>query len=426
MQNDERPLWRDRRFGTFWIAQFLSVAGDSFSLVALPLLVLAATGSVARMGLLTALATAATVVTGLAAGPVVDRVDRRRLLIGCDLARAGLYAAVPLVWLVGPQVWLLYLIVPLAAAVGMFFRVGYVTVVPGLVGTARVTEANGLLSATYAVAGIVGPVLAGAVCALIGPSAAIGVDAASFAVSAAGLALVRLDLSRPEETTPADGWRDLLVGARFLWRQPVLRTLTVLLSLLIFLTLGLTDLVVYRLKHDLGTPDGTVGLVLAVAAGGTALGATLVRRVRRGLGFGGAWISGHVVSGLAIVGIGVVAHPAAVTALLAVYSLFLTVSAICSLSLRQEITPNQLLGRVTAAFWTIHFALGPLGATLLTWAAGRYGTSPVLVTAGAGCVLVTLAGLFTPVRQRQPESLVHGFSTGGNSPAPAGARHETA
>lgn len=67
------PLWRDRTFGTYWVAQSLSAAGDSFAYLAVPLLVLQATGSVAQMGLLTAVAGAASVVAGIFGGVLVDR-----------------------------------------------------------------------------------------------------------------------------------------------------------------------------------------------------------------------------------------------------------------------------------------------------------------------------------------------------------------
>ncbi|MCG5434879.1 MFS transporter, partial [Micromonospora sp. PSH25] len=73
------PLWRDRAFGTYWVAQSLSAAGDSFAYLAVPLLVLQATGSVAQMGLLTAVAGAASVVAGIFGGVLVDRYDRRTL-----------------------------------------------------------------------------------------------------------------------------------------------------------------------------------------------------------------------------------------------------------------------------------------------------------------------------------------------------------
>ena len=108
------PLWRDRGFAVFLTAQTLSVAGDSFALIALPLLVLRATGSVAQMGLLTGVAGAAAIGAGLFAGSLADRLDRWALMLGCDLARLVLYGLIPLAWAIEPQVWLLYVILPVA------------------------------------------------------------------------------------------------------------------------------------------------------------------------------------------------------------------------------------------------------------------------------------------------------------------------
>ncbi|GGQ16059.1 MFS transporter [Streptomyces mutabilis] len=400
--DDRRPLWRQRDFGVFWAAQTLSVLGDSFALIALPLLVLEATGSIARMGLLTAVGGAAAVLAAVFAGAVVDRVDRRRLLVGCDLVRMVLYGLVPLVWLLGPQVWLLYAVLPLCEAVGMFFAVGYVTVVRSLVGTEQLTEANGRLNATAAAAGVLGPLCAGVVAAWSGPAAAVGVDAASFGVSAALVALVRF---RPR---PADdqgkgessGLRqDLRTGVAFLRRHPVLRALTLLLCCFSFLTLGLNDLVIYHLKHDLGHDDGTVGTVMAVGALGTITGALLVARVRRRLGFGPTWTGAVAVCGLAFAGMGRADDVTTVALLSAAFLACVGMAGTCSMSLRQEVTPEHLLGRVTSAFWTLQYSVAPIGAAVLTWAAEARGTTPVALVAGACCVLIALAALFTPVRR---------------------------
>ncbi|MEU3894690.1 MFS transporter [Streptomyces sp. NPDC045251] len=400
-----RPLWRQRDFGVFWAAQTLSHLGDSFALIALPLLVLEATGSIARMGLLTAVGGAAAVLAAVFAGAVVDRVDRRRLLIGCDLVRMVLYGLIPLVWLLGPQVWLLYAVLPLCEAVGMFFAVGYVTVVRSLVGTEQLTEANGRLNATAAAAGVLGPLCAGVVAAWSGPAAAVGVDAASFGVSAALVALVRFRPRPADDRADADkgerpGLRqDLRTGVAFLYRHPVLRALTALLCCFSFLTLGLNDLVIYHLKHDLGHDDGTVGTVMAVGALGTITGALLVARVRRRLGFGPTWTGAVAVCGLAFAGMGRATDVATVALLSAAFLACVGMAGTCSMSLRQEVTPEHLLGRVTSAFWTLQYSVAPIGAAVLTWAAERRGTTPVALAAGACCVLIAVAALFTPVRR---------------------------
>ncbi|MFJ3231983.1 MFS transporter [Streptomyces sp. NPDC086787] len=410
----EQPLWRQRNFGVFWTAQTLSFLGDSFALVALPLLVLQATGSIARMGLLTAVGSAASVVAAVFAGALVDRVDRRRLLIACDLVRMVLYGLIPLVWLAGPHIWVLYTVLPVCEAVGMLFAVGYVTVVRGLVGTGRLTEANGRLNATAAAAGVLGPLGAGIVAAWTGPAAAVAVDAASFGVSAACLAFVRLGGRGGDERRAGDTslWRDLRTGVSFLRGHPVLRSLTVLLTGFSFLTLGLTDLVIYHLKHDLGHGDGTVGTVMAVAALGTIAGSLLVARVRRGIGFGPTWTGSVAVCGLAFAGLGWVRGVPAVAALSAAFLGCVAMAGTCSMSLRQEVTPEPLLGRVTSAFWTLHYSAAPVGAALLTWAAERHGTAPVALVAGGCCVLIAGAALGTPVRGR-------GARPGAGSPGPA-------
>ncbi|MEU8382487.1 MFS transporter [Streptosporangium sp. NPDC048865] len=402
-----RPLWRDRSFGVFWGAQTLSVAGDSFALIAVPLLILDVTGSVAQMGLLTGVSGAASVVAGVFAGILADRFDRRTLLIVCDLVRLVLYALIPLAWTTGPQIWSLYVVLPLAEAVGMVFQVTYVTAVRNLVGEERVTDANGKLYATAAAAGVLGPMLAGVVAATFGLTAAIGINAVSFAVSAAGICSIRVPRNTGGPARPAvpeRPWREILAGVVFLWRHPVLRVLTVLLSFFVFLTLGLTDLVIYRIKYDLGQPDSVVGVVLGVAAVGTVIGSLLVARLRRRVGFGPAWIGAQAVAGLAVVAAGFTGSAGGMAVVVALYLGCVSVAGICSMSLRQQVTPDHLLGRVTSAFWTVHFSMGPVGAAVLTWGAARHGTTPVFVLAGAGCLLIAVAALFTPVRGRRPEN----------------------
>ncbi|MGV9213746.1 MFS transporter [Micromonospora sp. RB23] len=413
------PLWRDRAFGTYWIAQSLSAAGDAFAYLAVPLLVLGATGSVAQMGLLTAVAGAASVAAGVFGGMLVDRYDRRRLMIVADLVRLVLYGLVPIVWLAGPQVWLLFVVLPICEAAGMLFQVAAVTAVRNLVDADRITEANGRLQATFAATAVLGPLLAGVVSARLGPAVAIAVNAASFALSAAGLRMIRLRRPHPVDAAPVHRGRPLaefLAGARFLWRQPVLRALTVLLSVFVFLTYGFTDVLIYHVTHDLGGSAGTVGTVLGLAALGTVAGALLVAPLRRRRGFGATWIGAHAICGFAVAGVGLATTVPTVTALTAVYLCCVSIGGICSMSLRQEITPDHLLGRVTSAFWSTHYALGPAGAAILTWAAGRYGVPTVALVAGVGCLLVAVGGLFTPVRRAgaEPASAPPGLG-----PAPA-------
>lgn len=395
-----------RDFTLFWAVETLSTFGSSFSLVAVPLLVLHATGSIAQMGLLTGASSVAALAAGVFAGGIADRFDRKRLLILANVAQAVLFGTIPAVWLFAAPVWLLYAVVPLAAVFAMLFRVTYVTVVPRLVDADQITDANGRLSASFAATGILGPVLAGVVSGRFGPATAIAVDAVSFAIAAGGMVAVHFRPPSAGAEPVRDGWwRDLLVGARFLGRHPVLRSLTILLTALIFFWQGLVDLFIYYLKHDLSQPDQTVGSVLAVATAGTLVGALGVARLRRRIGFGASWIGSTVLAGLAVAAVAFTDSVIGV-ALLATAAYALTaVGGICSMSLRQEVTPDALLGRVTSAFWSIHFALGPIGAAVVTALAARIGVTTVIGICGAAYMVVAALGTLTPIRQPHPERI---------------------
>lgn len=402
---DPVPLGRNRDFTVFWLGQALSVLGGSVSLLALPLLVFEATGDVGQLGLLTAVSGATGIVTGTFAGSVVDRTDRRRLMIGCDLARAVLLCALPLLWLAGPRIWLLYVLTVPVAVLKTLFDVAYVTAVPGLVPPRDLTAANGRLMSTFAFGTLLGPVAAGLITTGVGAGWALAVDGATFVVSAASLRWVRFgrhgDGRRP--AAAGGGFREMfLAGFRFLWAQPVLRSLTVLLTLLTFVTMGETDLLIYRVRHDLGGSAATLGYVIAVSGLGAVAASFAAGPLRRALGFGTCWLGSVGLIGLAVAVTGVSGSVPVVAVAAAVFMFGLTLGGVCSMTLRQEITPDPLLGRVTSAFWTVHNAAGPVGAAVLTVLAARHGVPAVSLGAGAGCLLILGAGLLTPLRGSRP------------------------
>ncbi|CQR65698.1 MFS transporter [Streptomyces leeuwenhoekii] len=406
-----RSLWSNRDFSVFWAVQALSEVGNAFSLVAVPLLVLHTTGSAAQMGLLTAVAGAASLLTGLVGGAWADRYDRRRLLMLCDAARLVLYGAIPLCWALNPQIWLLYVVMGLASAFEMLFKITYVTAVPNLVDKDQIVAANGRLEATNAIAYIAGPALAGVVSGFFGPTAAVAINAGSFGISLIGLALIRL---RPTGRPPGDdphgaatrahdlrsGFR---TGAAFLWRTPVLRALTALLTVTTFLSLGMTDVFIYHLRHGLGQDERTVGYVLALAGVGTCVAAAATAGLRRSWGFGRCWIGSMTLCAVATLALGTFGQVPVAAVTIFLYSFGMALAGVCSMSLRQEVTPDHLLGRVTSAFWTIHSSLAPLGAALLTALAGRLGTRGPLTGVAVVFLAVAAAAAFTPIRQRHPE-----------------------
>ncbi|WP_172632469.1 MFS transporter [Dictyobacter arantiisoli] len=417
-----KRLWRNPHFNTFWFGQTLSVFGDSFASIAIPLLVLQATGSVALMGLVTAMNSAGQILAGFFAGVIADRVDRRKLMIVCDVVRMCLYGAIPLCWsLFGPQFWLIFLVVGLGSCLGLTFQVAYVTAIPNLVDGDQIVEANSRLQITYSIAFVLGPVLAGFIVGTFGASAAITGDAISFAVSAFSLLFIRLravaevtplelikqetveqvTIPRPIERR-STLWTDFVEGATFIWHNQVLKPMAFLLFILTLLTAGALDLFIFHIKADLGGNDTSVGLVFGLASIGGVVGGVVAPTLRKRLGFGPCWIGSLLLNAVALILIALAPNMVLCCLLAMLFTFSSTVSSVVSMSLRQEITPDSLLGRVTSVFWTVIGVPGPLGAALFTGLSTHVGTTSVLLLIGSLAFVTMLTGLFTPARQRFP------------------------
>lgn len=396
------PLLRSRDFRRFWVGQTLSNLGDSFAMLALPLLVLDATGSVTQMGLLTALTAVAQIAMSLFSGLLLDRMHRRRLMIGTDLARTVLYIALPLLWRIGAyRLPLLYFVTAAGAALGNLFSVGQVAAVANIVPRLQIAQANSRLQATSALAYVIGPLIAGAVCARFGTAIALWVNAASFAVSALSLSLVRFgEEGGPPRTTERG---NLLSGYRYTIDDPLLLRMILFMaavSLLASAGVGaaVIDLFVFHLRSDLGQSSTVIGVCLGLSALGALLGALLSPRLRRRAGFAGCIFGGTALQAAGLLVSGAV--PAVLGTILggALWSAGLTTRAVAGISLRQERTPDHLLGRVAAAAWTTSFAASAAGALLVTQVAASLSTSRALLGLGLALGSVALIGRLTWVR----------------------------
>jgi MFS family permease len=390
----------NRDFNIFWAGQTLSGLGDSFAFIALPLLVLQATGSLVHMGLVTGTFGVGSLVAGVISGSIVDRVDRRRLMILCDVVRAIAYSAIPLTWyLFGPRVAVIYVVTAIGAIFGNAFQVASITAVANLVDKEELTEANGRMQGSYGLMFLLGPTVAGTISHRFGPAWAIGIDALSFIASAISLRFVRLRRASAEQKQ--ERWVDnLLAGVRFLWAEPTLRWVTILLAAFGFIAAAFLDLYIFHLKRNLHQTDEAVGWVSGVAALGTIIGALLASPLRKRFGFGVTWLAAGVVQGAFVAAMGFAGTPLAIALLSCVFGVTMMVRNVSTMSLRQEITPDHLLGRVTSAFWTLITAPAPIGAAVATAIAERVGVGRVFLGMGVLILMLSLLGAFSPVRRR--------------------------
>ena len=218
----------------------------------------------------------------LVGGSLADRLDRKRLMIVCDIVRFVIIATFGLGyvgnWL---SVGLIYGGITLHAICGAIFLGGQASSIPYVVGKERGTNAIAALIATESAVGTVVPPLGGALFGLVGPLPALVVNAATYVVSVLSLGVIR-DLG-PEETTGLPQLRhvadDIALGFRFLFADPAMRAVSLASFVANFFgLLGFTAYIPF-IKRDLGGTDLSVGIVLGAIGAGSVLGAALAPRV---------------------------------------------------------------------------------------------------------------------------------------------------
>jgi MFS family permease len=216
-------LRRNRNFRLLYLGQAISQLGDWFNSVAVYALLLDLTGSATAVAWMMIVQFLPIAIVGPMAGVVVDRVDRRRLMIAMDLLRGVLILGLLLVER-REQIWIAYVVTILAVSAQAFFEPARTATIPNITSRDELMPANALSSATWAAMLAVGASLGGLVTALSGRHVAFLINAASFFASAICISRTRYDSAPPTARHPA-GWGaltgipDLLEGLRYVRQQ---------------------------------------------------------------------------------------------------------------------------------------------------------------------------------------------------------------
>lgn len=355
-------IFRNRNFRLMWSALLITETGTAISQIASFLLVFRLTESVFSTGLMMIATIAPSLLFGLAAGVVVDRTDRRRLMIAGEVARAGLMLAVPL--LLGAGVGWLYVLVFLSAALGQFFNPAFYSALPDIADDEQLGAANSLLSISQYGAIALGSAAGGLLVAYWPIAWAFYLDAATFLTSAVLLTRIQLPPSVPALQAGQSALGNVRQGLRFVVGKPALRSL-----LLVFVPIGLTYgfAEVLRLPFvltELGGTELDFGLLdsltlLAMVAAGLLM--TLYSRRLRD----GQWI---VLSTLGV-GVASVAFAtswsvgSAIVFSMAEGFLFAPTAIAASLIIERN-TPRHMRGRAFSAFFVVRDSMFLLGMLL--------------------------------------------------------------
>ena len=401
-------LWALADFRRFWSADLVSKLGDGTTFLALPLTaIVALESSPFEVGLIGVAQLASAIVFGLPAGALVDRLGRRRrTMIAADLGRAVSLATVPIAFALGTLTIAQLLIVAATnAALAACFDVASSAFVPRLVGRANLVDANAKLALGRSAAEVGGPAIAGVLIGLAGAPLAVLFDGASFIVSALTLGRVSVDDREP----PGDGTStrsslraDIATGIRYVAHQPYIRAVVATACVAnLSRTVAFTALLIYAVRVAGLTPV-EISVAFAVGNVGFFVGGLTATALTRRLGVGRTMIGSVLCFGPGMTL--VVAAPRellvpSITVMALLNGFGIATHGVNQISLRQSVTPNRLLGRVSAVTRLVIMGALPLGAALGGTLGSLVGLHATLVIGTLGLYAAVVPYLASPVHR---------------------------
>jgi MFS family permease len=348
-----------------WAASAVSNLGDGVTVVAGPLLAAALTRDPVLVAGLTVAQRTPWLLFSLVSGALVDRLDRRRVMVGVDALRGLVIGALGLVvWLDAASIPLLYVVFFVLGWAETMFENAATAMLPAVVPTERLERANGrLLGARIVTGELAGPPLGGLLFALAAALPFL-LDAGSY-VAAAALVAALPGGFRTERPAASSSLRaDIAEGLRWLWRQELLRLLAVAIAIMNLTLFATTSIMVLVAQERLGLGPVGYGLLLGSLAVGGITGSLVAERVIGRLGAATALRVGLVVEASTHLVIASSRSPLVVGAILALFGLHAVVWSVITVSLRQSIVPGRLLGRVNSAYLLLSAGSPAFGALL--------------------------------------------------------------
>lgn len=391
-------LWRSRDFRTLWISLTITHFGGQVTFLALPLTAaLMLNASPLEMGILTAVEALPYTLFGLFTGVLVDRSKKLPLIIMADLGRGLALLAIPIAawlgWLSMPVLYVAGFLVGLGGIIGW---ASYQVFMTERVGRENLVEANSRIALADSSAQLIGPGLAGIFIHWLTAPFAILLDAIAFFTSAWMLKSIKPQASDAPRALEKDAtvWKDAKAGLRMIWNNPVLRSLAWGLSIWQFLKHMYLAIVILFAVRDLALSPGTIGAVWMMGGVAFLIASFWIQQINRRFGVGRVMLGGVFGTGIAwlMIAWAVPGWWAAwhLGAAIFVLDLGAMLFFINYLTLRQSVTPDHLLGRVTSTMIFLSIAGAPLGSLAGGAMAELFGLRTTIGVAGAGTIVLGL------------------------------------
>ncbi len=383
-------LWRNRDYLLLWGGQAVSSVGGEASHLAFPLLILALTHSPAQAGLASALRSLAYLLLGLPAGALIDRWDRKRTMILCDVGRAVALGSIPLALALGHLSMLqIYLVSLIEGTLYVFFSLAETAALPQVVAKTQLPAATAQNEVTGGVVTLVGPSLGGA---LFGIARALPflVDALSYAASVVALLRIRLPFQGERQQQPGNLRAEIVAGLAWLWREPVVRALALLHGGLILSYGGMTLMVVVVAQRQQATPF-VIGLMFGVSGLGAILGALVGSQLHKRFRLGQILVGAFWLFALLWPLYAVAPSPLALGAILAAFWVVDEAYDVAQVSYRLALIPDELRGRVNGAFRLIAFTCETASLALTGFLLQQVGVTATVAIFGVALIGLALA-----------------------------------
>ncbi|MBZ0251662.1 MAG: MFS transporter [Burkholderiales bacterium] len=398
-------LWRNPDFVKLWGSLTITHFGGQVTFLALPLTAaIMLNASPFEVGVLTALEALPYPLFGLFAGVLVDRARKLPVIIWADIGRGLALLAVPVC------AWLGMLTMPVLYVVGFLVGLGSVVGWPAYqvfmterVGRDHLVEANAKIGVSDSASQLVGPGLAGALIQWLTAPIAILLDALSFMVSAWMLRGIPPAATDAPKISGESVWREIGEGLAVVWRNRTLRALAWSLAAWQLFRHAYVAVVILFAARELGFSAGHVGLLFMLAGVGSLVAAGAVTPLNARFGFGPTMLAALGGTGVAWLVLGASTGGFVVASLTFGLGLFLLDFAAMTffinyLTLRQTVTPDRLLGRVTATMICLTVATAPLGGLAGGWVAEHWGLRAAILLAGAGALaMIPLVAWTSPL-----------------------------
>jgi MFS family permease len=402
-----RSLWRNRDFVLLWSGQLISTAGTQVTSLALPLLILAVTNSPAQAGIVAACSSLPRFLLALPAGALVDRWDRKRVMIVCDSVQVVAMGSIPIALALGHLSMIqLYLVALSQGTCFVFFWLARLAALPRVVARGHLPAAVAQNEVAESTVTLLSPPLGGVIFSLGRALPFLG-DAISYAVSVISLCFIRVPFQAERkptaetEATPRHLVAEMLVGMRWLWRSPLIRFMSFVYAG--FALAGGYELGVIVLATARGATPLVIGLIFAAGGVGGLLGALIAPRIQRSYRFGQiipALQWGYPLANILFV----LAPNPLLMALVEAGSMAVDqVYDVVWPSYRMALIPDELQGRVTSAYRMIFSSVGPIGAAFSGILIQRLGAAPELLLAAGFLIIVSVVVMLNPhVRHAPP------------------------